>query len=363
MKNLTLAALLFGVTVVIMVLLRPLMPIDETRYLTVAWEMWQGGSKFVPHLNGDLYSHKPPLLFWLVNAVWAVLGVSETAARLVGPGFGLLSVGLTAVLARQLWPDDAARAGHGALILGTSGVFLLFGSATMFDAMLAAAVLLGMIAIFRMRTDVGAGALPVVGLAFSLALGVLAKGPVILLHVLPVALLIPLWADRDTRPGLRGWYGRVALAVLGALVLVGLWLGPALVLGGAEYREDVLWRQSAGRMVDSFAHRKPFWFFLALMPLFLWPWGWCRPVLASLAPARLRGAEPMRFLLVWGLAALIGFSLVSGKQAHYLVPELPALALLLSAGVPQGETARLRRLWLLIPTFAIFALGLAVAFG
>jgi 4-amino-4-deoxy-L-arabinose transferase-like glycosyltransferase len=32
--------------------LRPLLPVDETRYLSVAWEMWLGGNWLVPHLNG-----------------------------------------------------------------------------------------------------------------------------------------------------------------------------------------------------------------------------------------------------------------------------------------------------------------------
>ena len=66
-------------------LTRPLMPIDETRYVSVAWEMWVGGDALVPHLNGEAYGHKPPLLFWLINLVWAVFGVSEMAARVVAP--------------------------------------------------------------------------------------------------------------------------------------------------------------------------------------------------------------------------------------------------------------------------------------
>ncbi len=52
--------------------LRPLWPVGETRYASVAWEMWQRGDFLVPHLNGELYSHKPPLLFWLMHAGWAV---------------------------------------------------------------------------------------------------------------------------------------------------------------------------------------------------------------------------------------------------------------------------------------------------
>src|SRR6218665_1598985 len=40
------------------------LPVDETRYLAVAWEMWDRGSFLLPLLNGEPYAHKPPLLFW-----------------------------------------------------------------------------------------------------------------------------------------------------------------------------------------------------------------------------------------------------------------------------------------------------------
>ena len=41
---------------------RPLTPIDETRYISVAWEMWLRGDPLVPFKNGAPYSHKPPLI-------------------------------------------------------------------------------------------------------------------------------------------------------------------------------------------------------------------------------------------------------------------------------------------------------------
>ena len=63
----------------------------------------------------------------------------------------------------------------------------------------------------------------------AVALGVYAKGPVILIHLLPVALSMPLRAEAE-RPSARQWAGGLALAV--ALVAVGLWLVPALILGG-----------------------------------------------------------------------------------------------------------------------------------
>lgn len=351
------AAVAFLATSVALLALRPLLAVDETRYLTVAWEMWQGGSRIVPHLNGEIYSDKPPLLFWLVNLVWAVVGPSEFAARLVGPAAGVAVILLAARLSRTLWPQAPAREGCTAWILATGGVFLAYASATMFDALLAVAVVGAMLALWAMGRHPGWR--PAAGLGVALAFGVLAKGPVILVHVLPVALAFPFWrpADGTARP--RDMAAGVGLGVLVALALVGLWLVPALVFGDAGYRNDILWRQSAGRMVASFAHDRPVWFYLALLPLFLWPWGWGREA-ASLWPRDKGSAE--RFVLAWALGALAAFSLISGKQLHYLIPELPALALLMSR-VTDAVPGRRTRFIPLLPAFAILGTGASAALG
>lgn len=261
------ATLLFALTAVTLILLRPLLPVDETRYVAAAWEMHIGGSPWVPHLNGAIYGHKPPLLFWLINLVWAVVGVDAFAARLVGPAFATACVAMTGLLALRLWPDRPGRAGASALILAVLPVWMLFGSTTMFDAMLTAATLLVMLALWSAARSPRRGAW--IALGAAVALGVYAKGPVILIHVLPVALSMPLWAGPD-RPSARKWAAGLALALAVALMVVGLWLLPALILGGPEYRTEVLWRQSGGRMVASFAHRKPWWFYAALLPAMMW---------------------------------------------------------------------------------------------
>ena len=72
-------AVFFGwlISISIALLYRQALPIDETRYLSVAWEMWMRGDFLVPHINGDPYAHKPPLLFWIINSSWFVFGVGE----------------------------------------------------------------------------------------------------------------------------------------------------------------------------------------------------------------------------------------------------------------------------------------------
>ena len=92
-------AVVAALILVTVLLVRPPFPVDETRYLAVAWEMWWRDEFLVPHLNGDTYSHKPPLLFWLMHAGWWLFGVNDWWPRLIAPLFSLLDLALLAWLA------------------------------------------------------------------------------------------------------------------------------------------------------------------------------------------------------------------------------------------------------------------------
>jgi 4-amino-4-deoxy-L-arabinose transferase-like glycosyltransferase len=327
---------------------RPPLPVDETRYLAVAWDMWRDGNYLVPHLNGETYSHKPPLLFWLINLGWAVFGVNDWWPRLVAPFAGLASLFLTHRLARDLWPEMPS-AGAAAPLLLFGGLFwALFTTLTMFDMILAFCTLLGLIGVVRAWRQGGqkGGWSGFALLGLGIGLGVLTKGPAILLHVLPVALLAPWWG-RDLPGGETrrkgGWY----LGVLGAVVIgaaIGLaWAVPAGISGGEAYREAIFWGQSAGRVVDSFAHQQPWWWYGAALPVLLLPWLLWPPVwrVSWRAVGRFRavlaGDGGIRFCIAWFIPALVIFSAISGKQFHYLLPELPALALILARLLFEGD--------------------------
>lgn len=184
----------------------------------------------------------------------------------------------------------------------------------------------------------------------------------ILLHVLPVALTMPVWRDSPAWSSTGAWYRGVGLSLLVALGIVALWLVPALILGGEPYRVEVLWRQSAGRMSASFAHQRPWWFFLALLPLLLWPFGWTAAGLRGLSPRRLWAEPAARFLSVWFLGAFCAFSAISGKQTHYLLPELPALSLLLARSISEPAMRRPAP-WLALPLAALFLVLILAAAG
>jgi len=219
--------------------------------------MWQRGDFLVPHLNGEPYHHKPPLLFWLIHLSWTLFGVSEWAARLIPAVIGLVGALLAMPLAAQLWPGKRRLASLAAWVVFSTTFWTLWTSAVMFDllvAVCAEVALLGMLMAWRGR--IGPGWL-IAGV--GIGLGILAKGPVIFIYVLPAMLLAPWWMT-ERRPGSwLGWYaGVVGAIVLGAAIGLS-WALPAAAAGGESYSNHLLWGQTAGRVVESFAHRRPIW--------------------------------------------------------------------------------------------------------
>jgi 4-amino-4-deoxy-L-arabinose transferase-like glycosyltransferase len=322
----------------------PALPIDETRYLSVAWEMRLHGDFLLLHLNGAPYSDKGPLLFWLINVAWL----------LTGPGVWIVRVGVLAVSLASLLlferlvvrlgagtaEGTAALARRATIMLAGIIYFALFSSAIMFDVLLSACVLIalhGVVDLDRQRWGRG-----IAVFAAGLGLGLLVKGPVVLLDAGIVALLAPWWSD-TARSAKARWYGSVLLGMLGGIAIALVWALAAYGLQG--FWDAIVVRQTVGRVAKSFAHQRPVWWYFMVVPLMLLPW-----TVAVRAPWRdwrdafLARSKAVRFAVAWFIPAFVAFCFVSGKQPHYLLPLLPALALYL-ANVLDAPGARLRGRW------------------
>ena len=327
---------LWAVLMLVALWTRPHLPVDETRYLAVAWEMWLRSDFLVPHLNGEPYSHKPPLLFWLINAGWSVFGVNEWWPRLVAPIFGLGCLFLTRSLCYALWPNDKKTQDLSLLFLAGSLFWALFVTLTMFDMILVFFTILGLLGIIKSYAQ--GKWMGFVWLAVAIGFGILSKGPAILLHILPVAFTAPIWARRMAKfdPNLHyksiHWYGLVFASIAVGIALALVWAIPAGISGGDVYQNDIFWGQAAGRMVKSFDHQRAFWWYTVLFPLLILPWSIWPPLWKSL---RANGGNLWRdgsqlLCIIWFTVAFIAFSAISGKQLHYLLPGFPALALIVA---------------------------------
>ena len=131
------------------------------------------------------------------------------------------------------------------------------------------------------------------------------------------------------------------------------WLLPAAWFAGPTYWQPLL-DKVTGRIADSFAHRRPWWWYLPVGA------GAVAAVVLTLrAPRAPRAAWAGlwrgrfgRFLWCWWVLPFAAFCAISGKQIHYLLPLLPAWALA-GAWLLQQPGARLRPL--LFGWFALLA--------
>lgn len=346
---------------------RPLTAIDETRYAAVAWEMWLSGDPVTLRLNGAPYGDKPPLLFWLVNLGWWLVGPNAWWPQVLTALFALGALAVLRRLARHLAPARDALATMTVMITASTLFWMAFSGALMFDTVLSFFVLLAVAAVIRAGA-VG-GWRPWVAAGLSMGLGILAKGPVALLHVLPLALLAPWWRLRAVAAGAKPtadwarWYGGVVLAVLIAAAIALAWAVPAALAGGGSFGREIFWSQSVDRVATTSHHLRPAWYYAATLPLLLLPWLFFAPVWRgglALARAEAQAQPGLRAVLAWLLPVMLAFSLFRGKQPHYLLPEVPALAYLIACALNRVEHVRRWESWSIGAVFAVLAALLLV---
>lgn len=314
------------------------MPLYSTRALAVAWDMWVHGHWLVPHLNGAPYSEKAPLLFWLINAGWFAFGVNDIWPRILEVSFGATQLVLVASLAMRLFPDRPKVARITPWLLLGLGYAFLFSLQVMYDVLLSVWVLAALLCLTPNAKRVEPRW---VLFGLCIGLGLLTKGPVMLLHALFPWLLGPLWNDWARQHRSR-WYLRGFFAVLLAVAILLAWAIPAGYAGGEAYRHRLFFTQTAGRAVHAFEHAAPFWWYLPVIPALLFPVSaWPR---AWVALAKMRRPWPpgIRFALCWVIPAMLAFSIVSGKQPYYPLPEYAGAMLLFAGAVSLLEDTRPR---------------------
>ncbi|TAN05908.1 MAG: glycosyl transferase [Rhodanobacteraceae bacterium] len=342
----------------------PPIPLHSTRALAVAWDMWVHHQFLVPHINGAPYAQKAPLLFWLIHAGWAAFGVNDVWPRVLMVLIGAAQLILAQVLARRLFPERAWVARTTPWLLLALAFGFLYGLQIMYDGLVAVWVLAAALCLVPRRPRTA----PYwIGYALCLGLGLLTKGPVMLVHAVPVWLLGPWWCSRARTQPAR-WYGYGALAVLGGCAILAAWVVPAIAVSGGAYAHSLVYQQTGGRVVDAFIHQRPFWWYVPwlgvlLFPFVLWPRMW-----AGILALRRPLAPGLRMLLAWLVPAFVIFSAFSSKQGYYLVPELPAAAIVVAVAIVTlraGTHAPARSAWLrawplALGSFALAALLLAL---
>ncbi len=293
--------------------------------------MAQSGDIVTPRLDGEPWFEKPPLLYWMIAAGHTVGLRAEWAARLPG---ALLSVAFLVFFYRSVADEFSAElALTASAILATSAGWIAYSFAALTDLGMSAALAGAMlITLYEKRARSGwlAGGL--------LGFAILGKG------LVPVVLFAPLFF---VAPGMR-----LAIAA-GALLVAAPWHVWCLSVNGAAFWNDYFWKQHVARFfTPALEHVQPFWYYLPVVLAALFPW---TPLAALLARPGVYADSRLRLLGAWVLYGLVFFSASRNKLPGYILPLMPALAIVLAAAL---DAARVKRWWLAV--CALLLIGLPV---
>jgi len=323
---------------------------DEGRYADVAREMLERRDFVTPRIDGAVFLDKPPLVYWVTAASLAVWGRGETGARF---GQILFATGVLLVTRRiglLLW--DRRRSHLAVLVLASSLLFFAASHVLTLDMGLAFFVSLALLCFLRGYRSGASGVGAYLGMFAAAAGAVLTKGPIgAVLPALTVAcFLLPRgeWRRAGEIPWLRG--------CLVFLAIVAPWY-VAVSVANPEFARYFFVHEHLERFATTVhRHRGSWWYYLAVLGAGLMPWSLMLPAHLVRYRARLRDltgdlrAEAPAFLWAWLAPGLLLFSLSQSKLPLYVLPLLPAAALLLAAMIERDLDEAASRPMLLWPS-------------
>jgi 4-amino-4-deoxy-L-arabinose transferase-like glycosyltransferase len=288
-----------------------------------------------PHAPDELQLNKPPLTYWLIGASYKLFGASYGAARLPSV---LAAIGVLAIVYLLGTWSYGNRAGLiSAAILASSYLFLSFARLAMSDMLLTLCVTaaIGCFLVAAVEQTNRLRRFVLLGYV-ALALGVLTKGPVALvLVIIPVGLELVLSRDRS---GLK-WL-RVIPGLCLFLVVTALYFLLVYARSGAEPLRFFFLSENVQRFTGQIygGGARPFWFEIGALFADFAPWS------LLLLPAAWIDWRPTgekrrarRILYLWLGFTVILFSVASFKRDYYLLPAMPAAALIVGPLLADAE--------------------------
>lgn len=352
---------------------------DEPDFAQCIKEMRQGGDWLLPKLNGQIYTEKPILFYWLmkctaVGAEWVTGGLGF--ARGIAPWALRLPSILAAtalVFGFRAWARrflDPGISESGTLIVLTTPIWIWQAQAIQIDMLFSALLAwswMSWIAGYLIQSglvlakrDGESRRWFMIGY-ISLGLAVMAKGPLALVLSGAVVLSFLSWQ--------KDWSSLRRTGLLsGILVLLGItlpWYLAAGIRGGPQYLYAMVVHQNVTRALSAWDHIQPWWRYFGYLAVDFFPWSLLVP-LALFAAIKNRAALKAvdRFSILACVIPFILLSLSRSKQGKYLLMIYPFLAMIVASQLQRVTSASIHNLRrfigaaLLLPGLAVLLIGL-----
>ncbi len=314
----------------------PLLGPDEPRYAQVAREMFLSGDLITPMLGGHTWFEKPPLLYWLIVAAFKVFGVSEWSAR-VGPAIcGLLTIAAVWLVAREI---NMGFGFWGAVVTATCLGLIVFSRAVSFDVVITMTTSWAL-ACFLLHEIRRENKSFLILFYCFVGLSLLAKGLVGI--VIPFGVVGLYYLLRRTWPERSVWFS-LFWGVPLALAVSAIWYGPVIARHGWTFIDEFFVQHHFARYVSNkYHHPQPLYFYPVIILMLTLPWTtYFVEALVKVRRWTWRTSDSVSivrvFAIAWLLFPIVFFSFSASKLPGYVLPSLPAAALLIGDVVRQKK--------------------------
>lgn len=340
---------------------------DEPRFVLASMDMVLNQHWLLPHRGGEIYADKPPVFMWLQALGFLLTGNMRVAFLLPSVLASFATALMVFDITRRLFGRE--QAWFAVLALVATVQFSLQARMGQIDATVCGFTTLGLYGLLRHHC-LGPDARWHAVAWLAMGVGVITKGVGFLpLFLLPGFLAWRRFSGQARAPG-GGW--RVNAAPLLLLLPPLLWLLPLFFAGFVQgrqeivaYLQEILLGQTVHRYTATGGgHAAPPWYYLVNVIPGLW-----MPLsilLIWLLPdwlRRLRAfSKPHWGLLAFVLLGILFFSASSSKRGVYMLPLLPAIAIMAggSLDILAGRRAPVLLLRGVALTLGLALLALAV---
>ena len=298
-----------------------LLSLNEGRRALAIQEMVSSGNWLLPHLNGELYLTKPPLLYWLSSSLGFIWGVNEWTLRLPS---ALAAIAVLIMVYRYALQQSGKWAALFAvqLLIANLG-FAMLGRRAEIEMLLTALCVGSLLSALQYIQSQSSKNWIILSY-FLLALALMTKGPLVILLVTLPLLIAAIYSKNPHIKAVllsgRGWL---------IFLVVGLtWYAIVSWQLGFDIWATIAKRDMLDKMQSESA--KPILSYLAWIAVdFMLLIGLFLVGVKEFFKQQFQQSRQL-VLLAATILPLIIFSLFSYKHAKYLLPIYPLIAILLA---------------------------------
>lgn len=315
-----------------------LFDVDEAIFAEATKEMVQGGDWITPVYDGENRYDKPILFYWLMAGSYKVFGINEFGARFpsaLASFFLALSVFF---FVRRFSDEKGAIYAAGSLVL--SMFFLAYSHAAVTDMTLTLFITLSLSSFYLSLNEKRSY---IYGFYIFSALAFLTKGLIGVLF--PFGIAVIYLSVTEGTAGIKKVFNLKGVVLF--LVFSAPWCIAQIATNGREFVQQFFIKHHFARYTGVISgHRGPFYYYIPVLLAGLFPWIAFLP--AGIRNVFDRGNLELRtfnsrvslFALIWFVFIFVFFSFSTTKLPNYVLPAIPAIAILISSGMHEQDKWR-----------------------